>query len=185
MIGRLPTSLEISGKEYKIRTDYRDCILILQAFADVELTLEEKAQVLLEVLYLDTPEEANLQEAYDKAVWFLNCGDKVVSPVKGKPLYDFEQDEQIIFSAVNKVAGKEVRELEYMHFWTFISLFNEIGEGTFSTIVSIRNNRNKGNQLENHEKEFYRNNRELVDLKRKYTGKELEQLNVLNALLGK
>lgn len=185
MIGRLPTTLQISGEDHKIRTDYRDCLIILQAFADVDLTQEEKAQVLLDILYVDTLKEEELQEAYDKAVWFLNCGGRVSKPSSSKPLYDFEQDEQLIFSSVNKVAGREVRDVDYMHFWTFIGLFNEIGEGTFSTILGIRQKKNRGKKLEKYEQEFYRNNKELVDLKRKYTEKEKEQLDLLNAFLGK
>ena len=31
-----------------------------------------------------------------------------------QPTYNWTQDEQMIFSAINKVAGRETRELEYM-----------------------------------------------------------------------
>ena len=42
MIGRLPTTLEVAGKERKIRTDFRDMLVIMQAFADPELQPAEK-----------------------------------------------------------------------------------------------------------------------------------------------
>lgn len=186
MIGRLPKSLNINGVDYPIRSDYRDCLLILQAFSDSELTEAEKKIVMLKCLYKSTDvlKEENIQEAGQQAVWFLNCGNTVSKPHSTKPLYDFEQDEQILFSAVNKVAGQEIRDVEYMHFWTFLGLFNEVGDGVFSTVVSIRNKKNKGKKLEKWENEFYRNNKEMIDLKRKYTKEELRELEKLNQILG-
>ena len=34
MIGRLPTTLTVDGKDYDIRTDYRDCLTVITAFND-------------------------------------------------------------------------------------------------------------------------------------------------------
>lgn len=187
MIGQLPTSLNVGGVNYPIRSDYRPALVILQAFADPDLTDMDKAIIAIECLYEDSdniPSEY-IQEAVDKAIWFLDCGTSNEEPNTGnKPrLYDFEQDEQIIFSAINKVAGQEVRALEYMHFWTFIGLFNEIGEGTFQTIVSIRSKLAKHQKLDKWEREYYRNNLSTVKLKRKYSESEQEALNQLDRLL--
>ena len=188
MIGRLPTSLEVNSKTYDIRSDYRDCLLILQAFSDEELTDVEKQTTMLECLYIDwedIPQE-DVAEAIEKAIWFLNCGD-VTNNSKNhnqRPIYDWEQDEQMIFSSINKVAGTEVRALDYMHFWTFIGLFNEIGEGMFSSVVSIRQKKNKHKKLEKHEQEFYRENKNIIDLKRKYTESEQKDLMALDEILG-
>lgn len=187
MIGRLPKELNVNGKEYEIRSDYRDCLLILQAFGDPELSEIEKRLVMISCLYVNDQEvlkPENIQEAAKKAVWFLNCGDSIGQSHSKKPVYDFEQDEQILFSAINKVAGKEIRNEEYMHYWTFVGLFNEIGEGVFSTVVSIRDKKNKGKKLEKWENEFYRNNKEMIDLKRKHTKEELRELEKLNQILG-
>lgn len=185
MIGRLPTTLEIGGSDYEIRTDFRDCLLIIQAFQDVELSREEAGIVMLEILYPKMPPNEYLKEAVEKAVWFLNCGSEDErQSVPKRPLYDFEQDEQIIFSAINKVAGKEIRQVDYLHWWTFMGYFNEIGEGTFSTVISIRTKKRKNQKLEKWEKDFCRNNKDLVELKRKYTREEMEELNKLDELLG-
>ena len=72
MIGSLPETLEIDGKEYAIRTDYRVVLVIFQALNDPDLTEEEKAMVMLYSLYKDIPE--NAQEALNKAVWFMDGG---------------------------------------------------------------------------------------------------------------
>ena len=71
---------------------------------------------------------------------------------------DWEKDSQLISSAVNKVAGQEVRAVEYMHWWTFMGYFNAIGESALSTVVGIRNKIAKGKKLEKYEMEFRRDN---------------------------
>ena len=185
MIGKLPKTLEIGGIELDIRADYRDCLLILQVFDDTEMSIEEKYEAMLEIMYYDREliKDEDTQEAVEKAIWFLNCGDRLDDSKKSSTrLYDWEQDEQIIFSAVNKVAGKEVRECDYVHFWTFISYFYEIGEGLFSTVMNIRSKKNKKKKLEKHEQEFFNENRSLCELQKKYTAEQQAEVDFINSL---
>ena len=181
MIGRLPTTLIVDDKDYKIRTDYRIVLTIFEAFNDVDLKDNEKIMVMLELLYEETP--SNLEEAIKQANWFLDGGKQYEEFNKAKKVMDWEQDESIIFSAVNKVAGCETREKEYIHWWTFLGYFSEIGEGLFSTIINIRQKKNKGKKLEKYEQEFYGNNKQLIDLKQKYTVEEQAEIDRLNAIL--
>lgn len=163
MIGKLPKKLTINKKDYDIRTDYRDCLIVMIAFNDSELSDLEKMIITVKIIYKNPPE--NIQEAYEKAIWFLDCGKDITHDNKSRPqLYDWEQDEQIIFSAINKVAGEEIREKDYMHWWTFMSLFNEIGEGTFASILNIRNKKAKHKKLEKYEQEMYREHKDIIDL---------------------
>lgn len=186
MIGRLPKTLNVNGTEYEIRTDYRDCLRIFEAFSDPNLSFLEKLDVMYRILYVDWQQisEADMEEAVNKAIWFLNCGEMPEDKKQEKKpvLYDWEHDEQMIFAAVNKVAGKEVREAEYMHFWTFISYFHEIGEGLFTTVIHIREKKLKGN-LDKHEKEFYRKNKALVNLPKRYSEEQQAEIDRLNQLL--
>ena len=71
----------------------------------------------------------------------------------------------MIFSAINKVAGCEVRSLDYLNWETFLGYFNEIGEGLFSQVINIRQKLNKGKKLDKVDKEFYKKNKEIIDLK--------------------
>lgn len=76
MIGRLPTSLTVSGSVLDIRTDFRDILVIMQAFNDPELYLDEQYEVMLTILYGDLnciPPDA-FPEAIKQALWFLDCG---------------------------------------------------------------------------------------------------------------
>lgn len=184
MIGRLPAALYIDGTERKIRTDFRDILVIMEAFNDPELDINDQFAVALTILYKDTIPEKDIPEAIEKALWFMDCGksgdDKKPSP----KVMDWGQDEAILFPAINKVAGKEVRALEYMHWWTFVGYFMEIDEGTFSMVTGIRQKKAKGKRLEKWEEEFYRNNRGMCTLKKKYTDEEQEEIDYWNKLLG-
>lgn len=183
MIGVLPKSLQIDGVDYAIRSDFRVVLNIFDAFADDELRDSEKVLVMLKCLYKNTPED--IEKAAEKAVWFIDGGGSEIATQSDKPqnkvkLIDWEQDEQIIFSAVNKVAGTEIRALEYLHWWTFLGFFNEVGEGLFSTVLNIRSKKAKGKKLEKYEQDFYKSHKDLIDIKKKYTEEEKEEMARIN-----
>lgn len=192
MIGALPEALTVGGEEYSIRTDYRNVLQVFEAFQDPDLTQEEKWIVAIYLLFenfscaddvLEAAQDGfNLVEAMKQISWFISAG-QPEKQVLEQPTYNWTQDEQMIFSAVNKVAGRETRELEYLHWWTFLGYFNEVGEGTFSFIVGIRHKLNKGKKLEKHEKEFLSHNKELVLMKKPLTKEEQEQEDAYKSLL--
>lgn len=192
MIGVLPEVLTVGGEDYPIRTDYRNILQVFEAFQDSELMQDEKWIVSIYLMFEDfscaddvlhaLENSFPIEEAMKKISWFISAG-QPEKQVLELPTYKWKQDEQIIFSSVNKVAGKETRELEYLHWWTFLGYFNEVGEGTFSFIVGIRNKLNKGKKLEKHEKEFLSHNKELVLMKKPMTKEEQEQEEVYKSLL--
>lgn len=106
------------------------------------------------------------------------------SKPQARKTLDWKQDESIIFPALNKVAGYEIRNAEYLHWWSFLGLFNEVGEGLFSTVMQIRHKKAKGKKLEKYEQEFYRNNKDLIDLKHKHSAEQQEEIDRINKLLG-
>lgn len=183
MIGVLPETLTVSGTDYPIRTDYRNVLQVFEAFQDPELTQEEKWIVAIYLLFEDffcdddvlqaMQDGFHLEEATKQISWFISAG-QPEKEVLELPTYNWKQDEQMIFSAVNKVAGKETRELEYLHWWTFLGYFMEIRESSFADIVGIRNKLNKRKKLEKHEKEFLAKNKELVKLEKPKSKEEQE-----------
>lgn len=192
MIGALPEVLTVGGEDYPIRTDYRNILQVFEAFQDPDLQPEEKWIVAIYLLFEDfscdddvlqaAQNGFDLEEAMKQISWFISAG-QPEKQVLEQPTYNWTQDEQMIFSAVNKVAGREIRELEYLHWWTFLGYFNEVGECTFSFIVGIRNKLNKGKKLEKHEKEFLSHNKELVLMKKPLTKEEQEQEDAYKSLL--
>lgn len=190
----LPTSLDIGGKEYKIRSDYRAVLDILTAMNDPEIFEPgmsekekniERVMTMLQILYEDFESIPSNQwnEAAKKAKEFIDCG--MSDDGKPKPrLMDWEQDAPLIIPAVNKVCHQDIRSLKYMHWWTFISLYMEIGDCMLSTVISIRKKRKKGQKLEKWEKEFYQNNKSIVDLKVKCEERSDEEKEALRKLFG-
>lgn len=186
MIGQLPKTLTVSGTEYRIRSDFRTILRIYEAFEDKELTEQEQALVCMVNIYpgfAKIPDE-HLQEACEKAYWFVGGGDTPQSEPEKTKMLDWKQDENILFPAINKAAGFIVREREYLHWWEFLGFFGEIGDGLFSSVMNIRSKKAKGKPLEKHEKEFYKKNKNLINIKTPEDIEAEEELNaVLNALI--
>lgn len=171
----LPKSVTLGDKEYKIRSDYRAILDICMALNDPELDNENKVHELLTIFYEDEIPAKDWQEAVDKCLWFMNCGEKETGKKRPK-LMDWEQDFKYIVPAVNRVLGGEIRALDYLHWWSFMGAYNEIGDCLFAHIVRIRELKAKGKLKEKQDKEWYREHRDLVDFKTNYTSAEEELL---------
>ena len=191
---KLPTSLNVSGTDYKIRTDYRVILDILAAMNDPdilspEMTEDEihaeKVLTMLQILYIDFDRMPmpDWTEAAEKACEFIDCGLRDDGAPKPR-LMDWEQDAPIIVPAVNKVCNFDVRSVQYMHWWTFFGYYMEIGECMLSTVIFIRDKKRRGKKLEKWEQEFYRNNKRIVDLKSKKIERSAEEKEALRELFG-
>jgi hypothetical protein len=169
----LPVSLEIDGNQYEINADYRDILNIISRLSDEGQDGQIRVYVSLALFYKNFPDmpEKDYKEAAEKMVWFISCGEED-SGVKRPKTIDWEQDYSMIVSDINKTAGFEVRSSQFLHWWTFISYFNGIGEGQLATVVAIREKLRKHKKLDDWERDFYRQNRDRVDFKRKYTAAE-------------
>ena len=173
---KLPTSLKIGGVDYPIRTDFRDVLTILRAFNDPDLPDWAKTQVMLQILYPDHEQipGSDIKEACEQAVLFIDAGREPEKEDRKRPvLMDWDQDADIIIPAINRVAGTgDVRAMPYLHWWTFLGYYMEIGESLFSNIVQIRQKKAKRKKLEKWEQEFYRENKKLIDIKAKLSEEE-------------
>lgn len=174
----LPKSLDVCGVECEIRSDFRAVLDILTALSDIELDANEKALIALTILYpsFENMPSEHYQEALNKCFWFIDCGNEDEPAQKAPKLMDWDQDFQYIVAPINRVLGTEIRALEYLHWWSFISAYYEIGDCTFAQIVRIRTKLSKGKPLDKQEKEWYRNNRKMVDFKQTLTDAEKDLL---------
>ena len=187
MIGwDLPESVEVHGKPYSIHADYRDILDILFRLNDTGEEENTRIYVALALFYDDfeAMPESDYQEGLRGLFWFLNGGEEETDNRPRPKTIDWKQDRAMIVADINKVAGCEVRALPFCHWWTFLAWFNGIGEGQLSTVVSIREKRRKGKKLSEWEREFYQENRDKVDFKRKYSAEELEEQERIKKLLG-
>lgn len=168
----LPKTINLNNRDFEIRTDYRAILDILIALEDPNYEADEKILILIQILYVDWESIEDFDEAYEKGIKFINMGQE--SNTDGMKLMDWEQDSDLIVSPINQIVGTEIRSLEYMHWYTFLSAYMNIGESLFSQVVSIREKMKRGKTLDKQEKEFYKRNSEMIDLKTKYTDKEKE-----------
>jgi len=186
----LPITVTVDEIEYPIRNkaDYRTILGVIDLLNDPELTNEEKVISALIVFYDNFKDMDdiishfgnNLTEAIQAMMLFINCGEEDDSRNDTK-LIDWKQDEKLIISGVNKIAGQEVRALKYLHWWTFISYYMSIGEGPLSTVVSIRSKLAKGKKLDDSEREFRRENPSYFIWK----DKEIESRNLIDSVWNK
>lgn len=181
----LPTSVTIGGRTYHICTDYRDILEIIDRLDNPAEPAFIRWHIALALFYKDWQNipPTNQQEAMTYLANFIACGQPDDPQKKPRKLLDWQQDAGIIVADINKVAGCEVRSLPYLHWWTFIAWFNAIGEGQLSTLLRVRDKVQRGQKLDGWEKDYYRENKTRVDLKRRYTAEEEAERARLRELL--
>ena len=170
----LPTGVTISGKTYGHRSDFREILKVLSILGD-----ESKSRLhrwYTAAFYFYQGQQPQSGEAFSYLEHFLTAGEQAAP---GPKLFDWDQDAQLIAGAVNAVAGREVRGLAYLHWWTFLGYFRAIGEGPFATLVSIRDKRRRGAKLAPHEQEFARTHVHMLKL----PSPDTEEKQRLEALL--
>lgn len=179
---QLPRNAVIGGKTYAIHADFRDILEIFTYLDDPELPEYLRWRIALALFYEGQIPQEDQQAAMEHLSWFISCGKEQGNP--GKKLLDWEQDADMIVADVNRAAGQEIRGLPFVHWWTFLAWFHAIGEGQLSTVVAIRDKLRRGKKLEQWEKEFYRENKHRVDMKKRYSAQELAEQEALKKLLG-
>ena len=191
MSWNLPISVEIDGTEYPIRNkcDYLVVLEVIKALNDEDLDMQYRIQCALFIFYgndeLDTKEKVlmafrtkeNTQIAINEMTKIISLGEEKEQDDKPQ-IMDWEHDFSHIAPPINRVLGYSVRdENNYTHFWDFIGAYQEIGECSWANIVSVRSKRMKGKPLDKWEREFYNENRKLIDLPHKLTDEEQEWLD--------
>jgi hypothetical protein len=167
----LPTSIEIQGQLHDItnKGDYRMVLDCFEVLEDITLTDQERMLCCLIIFYdelneiddIDTVFGENFQEAVEKMFVFFNYGKPQSQSLGMKmnhKLVNWDKDSDMIASAVNNVAGKEVRLEPYIHWWTFLGYYMAIGDCLFANVIHIRNKILKGEKLEKYEQKFKRDN---------------------------
>lgn len=189
----LPISITVNNTIYKLRTDFRAVLDVLAAMNDPDLfepdsDSNEKAwiqcitglQILIEDFNSLPPDD--YIEAWQQCIDFVDCGMK--DDGKRKPhTMDWQQDAQIIIPAINRIQGTEIRALSYLHWWTFVGAYMEIGECLFSQVVNIRQKKATNKKLEKWEKEFYNANKEIIDLKKRVSEEQQKEMDALEKWL--
>lgn len=182
----LPEVVTVDGTPYRVNTDFRDVLDIIDHLTDPNDSEMERWHIAMALFYEDFASipEGDYSEAMTKLAEFIEGGQ--LPPQNRKPprrLMDWQQDASMIASGVNKVAGCDVRSLPYLHWFTFLGYFSAVGEGPLSTVVSIRNKLQNHKPLDKWEREYYRDHRSEVDLRERLSDAELAEKRRLEELL--
>lgn len=180
LLNKFPTKIRIDNIDYQINSDYRNCLRIILAFEDEELTIEEQYYIMLNLLYKEIPD--NIELAIEKAILFLNCGEKYEITDSSKRTYSFNKDAKYIYSAMNQTHDIDLENIEYLHWWKFVFLFMDVDKDcTFSYITSLRYKKNKG-KLDSYDKKVWIEMRDIVDLD--YSPEDEEESEFMQLLNG-
>lgn len=185
----LPTSIKVNETVYPIRQngDYRMVLDCFNALSDLELSQQERMLACLAIFLEDVHSIEDVyklpdtEEICKEMMLFFNCG----QPENGKKisyrLIDWQKDETLICSAINKVSGKEIRLEPYIHWWTFMGYYVAIGESSLATVVSIRSKQSKNKKLEKHERQFVNENPQYFSWDRR-TIEQIEEDNFIKSV---
>lgn len=171
-----PTKILINNKEYDINYDFRTILKIIIALEDPNLYLEEKAQIMLDLLYKEKIPDKDIEEACKKASLFIDCGKYNNNSKKDKRIYSFTKDGNFILTGINSTHNIDLSEKVNFHWWKFMALFMDMdNECFFSELVYFRKRKLDG-KLTKEEKEKYKKIKDIVDLDME-DNKEIKVIN--------
>ena len=123
---------------YRICTDFRAGIQIVQLLEDAEYSQIERLAYAAELLYDDMPE--NIEECVQGIMWFLSAWNWDRKP-KGKQddiiVMDYDIDQWRIYAAFRRQYGINLNCAE-LHFWEFMGLLGNLEECKFTRVMDIR-----------------------------------------------
>ena len=182
-----PLFVTIDGEQFEIENncDYRVILDCIGCYEDNNLDLITQHQSALIIFYKEPQKIKNVEEAVKQMIRVIDCQSEEEcaenSTEQSEPqprLMSWKKDIKFIAPAVSRVLGYDVRTPDkFTHWWTFIGAFQEIGECYWSTIISIRRKRLKGQKLEDWEQKIYRENKKDIDLPQNLTDEEKEWLD--------
>lgn len=145
LIDTLPDTVMVDGREFSIRSDFRISVMFELLIGDGELSQKQKLRNTLELYYEEIPD--NHEEAIEQVLTFYACGkqrkNSGSSSEKSKgfksPIYSFEYDDGLIFSAFYDQYGIDLNEIEYLHWWKFKAMFDALkSDNEIVKIMSYR-----------------------------------------------
>lgn len=186
MIWTLPTEIKIDDDiVYHItqKCDYRVVLDVIVVLNDEDFNVKDRIIIALIMFYEELTRDnisecAHLEILQKEMFRIINGGEEEnQSQTKTTRLMDWEHDFSQLAPPISRVLGFEIRSVEYLHWYSFLGGFQEIGDCMFATIVSIRLKMSKNKKLEKWEEEYLMENRKKIYLPQKLTAEEQEFLN--------
>ncbi len=178
LINKLPTKIKIDDEIIDINADFRNCLQIILAYEDDELTIQEKHFIMLSRLYKTIPQ--NIEKGILQGIKFLNCGEESKSVNEQPRVYSFHKDSKYIYPAVSQASNMDLEKVDFFHWWKFYYYFLDISNNcTFSNIVQLRQKKNK-RKLNEEERKIWKESIEILDLDYEKPKEESEFMKAFN-----
>jgi len=190
LLDLLPSIVILDDEEYVIRSDFRISIMFELMMADRELSDEQKIKRALKLYYPKIPRDIN--EAMEKILWFYRCGKDMIKSSgnnngqgKSGQIYDFNFDDDYIYSAFLDQYGIDLQDVADLHWWKFKAMFKSLKKD--NEIVKIMGYRsvdlNKINDKE--ERSRYKELKDLFKIQGHANKDETEKLKSIQEALQK
>lgn len=184
LIDKLPNSVVIDGMEYAINSDFRTSIQFEILMCRNDIDKAEKLSNGLILYYPIIP--ANVLEAIEKIMWFYSCGkDNNVANnnenVNINKIYDYNYDDDYIFSAFISQYRIDLNSIDYLHWWKFKAMFKALNED--NKIVKIMEYRSMdiSKIKDKGQKDFYRKMKKIYEIP--MPKEERQKLDEINNIL--
>lgn len=171
LIDKFPDAVTVCESKCKINPDFRNCLTILLAFEDPELTEQEKQLIMYERLYEKKPPVC--PEAFLAAVWFLNGGKDRENPDTAERVYSFSKDAEYIYGGIRQTHSIDLESVDSMHWWKFLMLFMSLDESCFlNKIIALRSKKADG-KLSKEEQEYCARMSDVLELPQPVTEEDM------------
>lgn len=144
MFNKLPYSVYLENKKYKINVDFRNMISFENKIQDKSVSKPDKIKYGLQHFYFDFKYDNNYQfllnspqlykKACDKLIWFYKCGrENYHKSINGKSpnkeIYSYKYDDEYIFGAFWEQFGIDLT-LDKVHWWKFKAFLKTLKDDT-------------------------------------------------------
>lgn len=166
---------------YLINSGFKTGILISECMIDPKVSEEEKLYLAFRMLF------GKGIPPFDIAIkglkWFLSCGE-TSSEDPSEVLFSFNVDHSRIFSAFKVKYGINLNN-QNIHFFEFISLFNDLQKTSFADVVHIRSMKPKDMKNYSHDdKAQIMHLKRVFAIKPQYTDKQIQAIENFDELYG-
>lgn len=146
IVNRLSDIVRDRIGEIEFNTDFRISIMFELLMQDNTISQENKIAQALKLYYPNFTQITDFNKAIEDIVWFYRCGKELAnsnkkseSRNKEKQIYSYEFDDTHIYTAFMRQYGKDLQDIEYLHWWKFRAMFEDLDESTkMAQIMSYR-----------------------------------------------
>lgn len=131
---KFPEYVVIDGKKYRIITDFREYIKLLELLRDEQIETSDKYYLIMQ-WFLDIP-KASFKKCLDALANFMtmeseqeeSTEDNEGKAESKKQVLSYTQDAPFILSGFLECYGIDLQQVDYMHWWKFQILIEGMNE---------------------------------------------------------